>query len=58
MIIILCNLQRIAEAENSQQQQTTSLLVANRKETTRSHPEHGRKDLQRRKYLAGHRLGR
>lgn len=32
--------------------------VIKRKETTRSHPEHGRKDLLRRKYLEGHLLER
>ena len=36
----------------------TSFLVTKSEETTRSHPEHGRKDSHRRKYLAGHRLGR
>ena len=34
------------------------LPVTKQKDTTRSHPEHGRKDLQRRKYLEGHFLGR
>ena len=37
---------------------TTAFLVTKREENTRSHPEHGRKDSLRRKYLEGHFLGR
>ena len=33
-----------------------SFSVTKREENTRSHPEHGRKDLLRRKYLEGHLL--
>ena len=32
--------------------------VTNREENTRSHPEHGRKDSLRQKYLEGHLPGR
>ena len=36
----------------------TDLSVAKRKETTRSHPEHGRKDFHRRQYSEGSLPGR
>ena len=36
----------------------TDLMVTKRKETTRSHPEHGRKDFHRRQYSEGSLPGR
>ena len=44
--------------ENNPRTTTKNLSVTKSEENTRSHPEHGRKDSHRWKYLAGHRLGR
>ena len=59
--LLLCNLQRTKAIEseiNLESRRYESFSVTKQKETTRSHPEHGRKDFSRRQYSEGSLPGR
>ena len=60
-ILLLCNLQRTKAIDseiNLESRRYESFSVTKQKETTRSHPEHGRKDFSRRQYSEGSLPGR